>query len=100
MSTVDDRPRELLVSTVPTDDAVHLKVRDAGIGIDPAAAERLFESFYTTKQDGMGIGLSLSRSIIEAHNGRLWAMANDGPGATFVFSLPQDPGGHETPRQL
>jgi PAS domain S-box-containing protein len=88
MSGVDDRARELLVSTEPAGEEVHFKVRDAGVGIDPAAEERLFQSFYTTKEDGMGIGLSVSRSIIEAHEGRLWAMANDGPGATFAFSVP------------
>ncbi len=88
MSAVNDRPRELVVSTEPAGEEVRFKVRDAGVGIDPAATERLFESFYTTKEDGMGIGLSVSRSIIEAHEGRLWAMANDGPGATFAFSVP------------
>jgi len=88
MSAVNDRPRELVVSTEPAGDEVRFKVRDAGVGIDPTAAERLFESFYTTKEDGMGIGLSVSRSIIEAHEGRLWAMPNDGPGATFAFSVP------------
>jgi PAS domain S-box-containing protein len=88
MNAVDDRPRELLISTEPAGEEVHFKVRDAGIGIDPSAAEQLFQSFYTTKKDGMGIGLSVSRSIIEAHDGRLWAMANDGPGATFAFSVP------------
>ena len=88
MSAVKDRPRELVVSTEPAGKEVCFKVRDAGIGIDPTASERLFESFYTTKEDGMGMGLSVSRSIIEAHEGRLWAMANDGPGATFAFSVP------------
>ena len=89
MSAVDDRPRELLLSTGQSGDEVQFKVRDAGVGIDPGAAEKLFESFYTTKKDGMGIGLSVSRSIIEAHEGRLWAIANDGPGATFAFSVPR-----------
>jgi len=88
MRNVDDRPRELLVMTESESEQVRLKVRDAGIGIDTADADKLFESFYTTKVDGMGIGLSVSRSIIEAHNGRLWAMANDGPGSTFAFSIP------------
>jgi PAS domain S-box-containing protein len=88
MSAVQDRPRELVISTEPAGEEVHVKVRDAGIGIDPAKAERLFESFYTTKKDGMGIGLSVSRSIVEAHDGRLWVMPNDGPGATFAFSVP------------
>jgi signal transduction histidine kinase len=58
------------------------------VGLDPQSAERLFDPFYTTKSDGMGIGLFVSRSIIESHNGRLWAEANDGPGATFSFSIP------------
>ncbi|HEY6446913.1 MAG TPA: PAS domain S-box protein [Acidobacteriaceae bacterium] len=100
MSTIDDRPRELVVSTEPTVEEVHLKVRDAGVGIDPGAAERLFESFFTTKQDGMGVGLSVSRSIIEAHQGRLWVTKNNGPGATFAFSLPRSRGEHEAARQL
>jgi signal transduction histidine kinase len=62
--------------------------KDAGVGFDPQAADRLFESFYTTKKDGIGIGLSVSRSIIESHHGRLWATLNNGPGATFSFSIP------------
>jgi PAS domain S-box-containing protein len=89
MRTVDGRPRELLIKTERDDgDCVRLSVKDAGIGFEPQAADRLFEAFYTTKNDGMGIGLSISRSIIEAHQGRLWATANDGPGATFSFSIP------------
>jgi signal transduction histidine kinase len=63
-------------------------VQDAGVGFDPQTADRLFDAFYTTKDDGMGIGLSVSRSIIESHQGRLWATPNDGPGATFSFSIP------------
>jgi signal transduction histidine kinase len=66
-----------------------LIVKDAGVGFEPQGAERLFDAFYTTKDDGMGIGLSLSRSIIESHGGKLWAEANDGPGATFSFSIPR-----------
>jgi len=65
-------------------------VQDSGVGFEPDGAERLFEAFYTTKRGGMGIGLSVSRSIIESHHGRLWAAPNDGPGATFGFSLPLD----------
>jgi PAS domain S-box-containing protein len=89
MSSVDDRPRKLQIKTErDTDDQVRLTVQDAGVGLDPQAMDRLFQAFYTTKNDGMGIGLSVSRSIIERHHGRLWAEPNDGPGATFSFSIP------------
>jgi signal transduction histidine kinase len=70
------------------DDRALLSVKDAGIGFDPQSTDKLFQAFYTTKNDGMGIGLSVSRSIIEHHDGRLWATLNDGPGATFSFSIP------------
>jgi signal transduction histidine kinase len=63
-------------------------VTDAGVGFDPQTIDKLFEAFYSTKNDGMGVGLSVSRSIIEHHQGRLWAALNDGPGATFSFSVP------------
>ena len=90
MSAVDDRPRQLLIRTEgDEDDHVRLTVKDAGVGFAPQAADRLFDSFYTTKSDGMGIGLSVSRSIIESHHGRLWAALNTGPGATFSFSIPR-----------
>jgi PAS domain S-box-containing protein len=89
MVGVDDRPRELLINTGWDEgDRVRLSVVDAGVGLALEAADKLFEAFYTTKDDGMGIGLSVSRSIIEAHHGRLWATDNDGPGATFSFSIP------------
>ena len=89
MTGVDDRPRALLIKTeADQDDHVRLSVTDAGVGFRPDSANRLFDAFYTTKKDGMGIGLSVSHSIIEAHHGRLWATANDGPGATFCFSIP------------
>jgi signal transduction histidine kinase len=65
-----------------------VSVQDSGIGIEPEAMEQLFETFYTTKPDGMGMGLSISHSIIESHGGRLWAKCNDGPGTTFSFTLP------------
>lgn len=92
MSEVDDRPRRLVVRTESEGDRwVRLSVRDTGVGIAPDAANRLCEAFYTTKRAGMGLGLSISRSIIESHLGRLWAGPNeDGPGATFGFSLPRD----------
>jgi PAS domain S-box-containing protein len=95
MNAVEDRPRDLLVTTAlnPTGD-VCLSVRDAGEGIDPQILERLFDAFYTTKADGMGVGLSISRSIIQGHDGRIWASANDGPGATFAFTIP---GGTDRP---
>src|SRR5712664_1809068 len=94
MSAVNDRPRQLQIRTERgTDDQVRLTVQDAGVGLDPQAMDRLFQAFYTTKNDGMGIGLSVSRSIIERHHGRLWAEPNDGPGATFSFSIPPRQGG-------
>ena len=92
MSGVDDRPRQLVVKTERDGgDRVRLSVQDSGMGVDPLELERLFETFYTTKNGGMGIGLSVSRSIIESHQGGLWAAANDGPGATFAFSIPLGP---------
>jgi PAS domain S-box-containing protein len=94
MSTIDDRPKELLVRTQrDVGNEVRISVKDSGVGVTPQAAERIFEAFYTTKTDGMGIGLSVSRSIIEAHQGRLWATPNDGPGATFSFAIPFTAGG-------
>jgi PAS domain S-box-containing protein len=90
MSTVEDRPRQLVIRTERDQgDRVRLTVQDAGVGFDPQAADRLFDAFYTTKGDGMGIGLSVSRSIIESHHGRLWATLNEGPGAAFSFSIPR-----------
>ena len=89
MSTVDDRPKELLVRTQRDQgNQVRLSIRDSGVGFAPQDAGKIFEAFYTTKADGMGIGLSVSRSIIEAHQGRLWATPNDGPGSTFSFAIP------------
>ena len=89
MAAVDDRPRQLLIRTEDEDgDRVRVSVRDAGVGVDPQSMTKLLDAFYTTKSDGMGIGLSVSRSIIERHHGRLWAEPNDGPGATFLFSIP------------
>jgi PAS domain S-box-containing protein len=89
MVAVDNRPRDLLIRTRREgDDHVCLSVQDAGTGVNANDLERLFEAFYTTKSGGMGIGLSVSRSIIERHHGRLWAEPNNGPGATFSFSIP------------
>jgi signal transduction histidine kinase len=91
MRGVDDRPRQLLIGTdLDEDGNVRLTVQDAGVGIQPNHVEKLFEAFYTTKTDGMGIGLSISRSIIERHRGRIWAIPNSrGPGATFSFAIPR-----------
>jgi PAS domain S-box-containing protein len=91
MSDVDDRPRRLVIRTEREDDRARLTVQDVGVGIEPYGVEKLFEPFYTTKGGGMGIGLSVSRSIIESHHGRLWATLNDGPGAAFSFSIPRAP---------
>jgi PAS domain S-box-containing protein len=96
MSGVEDRPRQVVLRTELEGDQVRLSVQDSGVGIAPEVAEKMFDSFYTTKTDGMGVGLSVSRSIIEANRGRLWATANQGPGATFAFSIPC---GHESSPQ-
>jgi signal transduction histidine kinase len=89
MAEVEDRPRDLIVTTASeTGGRVRLSVRDVGVGVQPDASEKLFEAFHTTKPNGMGIGLAISRSIIESHEGRLWVEPNNGPGATFVFSIP------------
>jgi signal transduction histidine kinase len=89
LNAVKDRSRVLQVRTdAPEPGTVRVAVRDTGIGIEPQQAERLFEAFFTSKPDGLGMGLPISRSIVEAHGGRLWATPNDGPGVTFHFTLP------------
>jgi signal transduction histidine kinase len=89
MALVDDRPRELLIrSRAYNSEQVLVEVRDSGVGVDPEHAGRLFNAFFTTKADGMGMGLSICRSIIEAHGGRIWASPNAGPGTIFQFTLP------------
>jgi signal transduction histidine kinase len=89
MLSTTDRPRELVIRS-GQDDAhgVLVSVMDCGVGISAEDADRLFNAFFTTKPDGMGMGLSICRSIIEAHGGRLWATANVPHGATFQFTLP------------
>jgi len=90
MSSVEERPRELLITTRNIDaDQVLVTVKDSGPGIDPNTLDKIFDPFYTTKPGGMGMGLSISRSILQAHGGRLWAAAKDGPGTIFHFSLPK-----------
>ena len=89
MSGVSEGARELLISTAKAaSDGAVVAVRDSGPGLAPANLERFFEAFYTTKPSGLGMGLSICRSIIEAHGGQVWASSNDGPGTTFQFSLP------------
>lgn len=86
-------PGTVRVETTSTAGEVTVSVRDSGVGLGPGAAERVFERFYTTKPNGMGMGLAISRAIVEAHRGRLRVEPVDGPGAAFVFSLPADMGG-------
>ncbi|HJQ23794.1 MAG TPA: ATP-binding protein [Blastocatellia bacterium] len=97
MSSVTGRSRQLLVRTQSDGSSgVMVAVQDSGTGIAAQNLARLFDAFYTTKADGMGMGLSISRSIIEAHGGKLWAEASSGHGATFRFTLPADGSHHQT----
>ena len=90
MSTVGERRRELIIRTQDDEaDQVRVTVQDTGIGLDPQSMERIFDAFYTTKSGGMGMGLSISRSIVDNHGGRLWAVPNDGPGTAFHFTVPK-----------
>ena len=96
MSGPNEGPRELLISAEKAEpDGVHVSVRDSGPGLAPAALDRLFEAFYTSKPNGLGLGLSICRSIIEAHGGRLWATANAPRGAVFQFTAPAHPHDHD-----
>ena len=93
MGSVEAKPRELLISTEQDQDhrGVLVTVRDSGPGLDPSHLERVFDAFYTTKSSGMGMGLSICRSIIDAHGGRLWAEANEPRGTRFQVTLPAVP---------
>jgi signal transduction histidine kinase len=94
MDCVTDRPHVLRIRTSAKESgAVLVSVQDSGMGFSPEQMEQLFDAFYSTKADGMGMGLSISRSIAEAHGGRLWAESNGGHGATFRFTLPTHEGG-------
>jgi signal transduction histidine kinase len=92
MNSVEEHKRLLLISGHHAEydgwPAATISVKDFGIGLKAGEMERLFDAFYTTKPQGMGMGLAISRSIVEEHGGRLWAEPNKGPGATFLFSLP------------
>ena len=93
MRAVSDRVRVLRIRTEEQSSGnIVVLVQDSGVGLDPKHSSRMFEAFYTTKMEGIGMGLAISRSIVEAHGGRLWAVANDGPGSTFCFTLPIDKG--------
>jgi signal transduction histidine kinase len=90
MSTVRDRPRVLSISTQRGEgDQVRVTVQDSGAGLDSKSEENIFKAFYTTKRGGMGMGLSISRTIVENHGGRLSTVPGNGPGATFQFTVPQ-----------
>jgi signal transduction histidine kinase len=91
MGSTSEGPRELLISTRNAESsAVLVALQDSGPGLEAAMLERAFESFYTTKPTGLGMGLSICRSIIEAHGGQLWASPNQRHGATFQFTLPAE----------
>jgi signal transduction histidine kinase len=91
MRDVGEEERELLISTCHEPDGVSVEVRDSGPGFAPTDTDRVFEAFYSTKPNGVGLGLSICRSIIEAHNGRLWASPNAPRGAVFGFVAPAHP---------
>jgi C4-dicarboxylate-specific signal transduction histidine kinase len=89
MNEASNGRRELVVSSRRVEEGqLEVMVRDSGPGLDPATSDRLFDTFFTTKEDGMGLGLAISRSIVEAHGGQLWADSQPGKGATFYFNLP------------
>jgi hypothetical protein len=92
MNGVEEQKRLLVISGRPdTHDGLlvaTIAVQDFGVGLKMEEKDRLFDAFYTTKPQGLGMGLAISRSIIDAHGGRLWAEPNKGPGATFLISLP------------
>jgi C4-dicarboxylate-specific signal transduction histidine kinase len=92
LTAADDEFRKLSISTAREMDGVALTVRDTGVGIDPQQIETVFEAFHTTKPGGMGMGLAVSRSIIEGHGGRLWAEPNEPRGAIFKFTIPSKKG--------
>jgi signal transduction histidine kinase len=97
MSDVADGLRDLLISTEATEEGARVGVRDTGTGLAPESLPRLFEPFYTTKAEGMGMGLAICRSIVEAHGGRLWATVCEPHGTLFQFTIPAQQAATYTP---
>ena len=92
LAPVTERPRQVWIRVQPAaTDTVRVAVEDTGVGMAPEQRDQMFTAFYTTKAQGLGMGLAISRSIIEQHGGRLWAVAHDGPGATVQFTLRMAP---------
>jgi signal transduction histidine kinase len=89
MNTIGDRPRELVIRSAKHPEGALIQVQDSGKGLDPEQEDRIFEPFFSTKPEGIGIGLSISRSIVDAHGGRLWATPGASHGAIFEFTLPK-----------
>ena len=101
MSDVTDGMRDLSIGSERAEpDSVLVSVRDSGVGVDPIRLARVFDPFFSTKPEGLGMGLAICRSIVEAHGGRLWATANDPQGSAFQFTLPADPPGAPPARLL
>jgi PAS domain S-box-containing protein len=95
MKSIHEHPRELWISSRATSDGqILITVRDCGTGVEPNILENVFQAFFTTKKEGMGLGLSISRTIVETHGGRMWALSNNDQGATFQFTLPMVAGAH------
>jgi two-component system CheB/CheR fusion protein len=92
MSATDGRARELFISARQSPDGVLVSIRDSGVGVDPANLDKIYDAFFTTKATGVGMGLSISRSIVQAHGGQIWASHNEGPGLTVQFNLPASSG--------
>jgi signal transduction histidine kinase len=92
MQSITDRPRELVIKSQDDTQRMLISVTDSGVGISTENADRMFNAFFSTKSNGMGMGLSICRSIVEDHGGRLWATANPPHGATFQFTLPANAG--------
>lgn len=88
MSATNGHARELSISARQSPDGVLVAIRDSGVGVDPANIDKIYDAFFTTKATGVGMGLSISRSIVQAHGGQIWATHNEGPGLTVQFNLP------------